>query len=92
MSSDILSALPLDHEFLPTRAKILEIAAALDRIERAAAISTRQSIDDPRWEQLRAGIGLLLTAEADRARQVQLLFSRPYDQQWRENLEMTNNQ
>ena len=92
MSSDILSAPLLDHEFLPTRAKILEIAAALDRIERAAAVNTRQSTDDPRWEQLQAGIGLLLTAEADRARQVQLLFSRPYDQQWRQNLEMTNDQ
>ena len=98
---------PLDREFLPTRAKILEIAAALDRIQRAAeeiaaeetvqnlAESTDSSAgisqenpDDPRWQQLQAGIQLLLSGQAERAEQVQLLFSRPYDEQWRETLKI----
>jgi len=72
----------LEREFLPVRAKILEIAAALDRIQREA----EENADDPRWEQLAAGIKLLHLGESERAEQVQLLFSRPYDVQWRETI------
>ena len=101
MSSTVLSPPHLDREFLPTRAKILEIAAALDRIERATFFDTGERTEDnqadrknlagdPRWKQLQAGIQLLLTGQAQRAEQVQLLFSRPYDEQWRQTLEMTD--
>ena len=71
----------LEREFLPVRAKILEIAAALDRIQRAGEADT----DAPQWQQLRAGIQLLESAEPQRAEEVQLLFSRPYQEQWRES-------
>ncbi len=70
----------LDVEYLPIRAKLLEIAAALDRIDRGENPATH----DPREEQLRRGIQLLLGEGPDRARQVQRLFSLPYDEQWRE--------
>lgn len=82
MSSAISSTLPLDREFLPARAKILEIAAALDRIQRASP----EDAEDPRWKQLQDGIKLLQSEDLERAEQVQLLFSRPFDEQWRETL------
>ena len=72
----------LDREFLPTRAKILEIAASLDRVSRAAEGVPA----DPRWSQLQAALGLVLEHSADRAEQVQLLFSRPYDENWQSTL------
>lgn len=71
----------LEREFLPTRAKILEIAAALDRIARAD-----NGIDDPRLSRLQEAIKLLLDPGHDRAERVQLLFSRLYDENWRETL------
>jgi len=84
MSQPVTQPAHLDREFLPIRAKILEIAAALDRIQRAD-----QGEDaDQRWDQLQAGIKILLTGETERAEQVQLLFSRGYDEQWRETLKV----
>lgn len=72
----------LDREFLPTRAKILEIAASLDRVSRAE----EGAADDPRLAQLRQAIELVLKNDDNRAEQVQLLFSRAYDKNWREML------
>jgi hypothetical protein len=69
----------LDQEFLPIRAKILEIAAALDRLDRASG-----SVEsDARPAQLQAAIEVLLRPEDDRAEQVQLIFSRQYAEDWR---------
>jgi hypothetical protein len=82
MSSPLSSREAMDREFLPTRAKILEIAAALDRVARA-----EEGIPaDPRWSQLRAALQLLIEEHDDRAEQVQLLFSRPYDADWHDAL------
>lgn len=68
----------LDREYLPTRAKILEIAATLDRIDRS-----RQAADsDPRLSQLRSALELVLQADSNRAEKVQILFSRAYDESW----------
>jgi len=69
-----------EQEFLPIRAKILEIASALDRLDRAAGSVSA----DPRRDKIRAAIETLLSPEDDRAEQVQLIFSRPYDDQWME--------
>ena len=69
----------LDHEFLPLRAKLLEIAATLDRLDRADGVVA----DDPRTGQVRAAVETLLAGGgAERAEQLQLLFSRPYDDDW----------
>jgi hypothetical protein len=70
----------LDQEFLPTRAKLLEVAAALDRLDRA----TGSLASDSRRAQLQAAIQVLLRPEDDRAEQIQLIFSRPYKDSWRE--------
>jgi hypothetical protein len=71
----------LNGEFLIIRAKILEVAAALDRIDRVGSAAS-----DPRLARLREAIKLLLASEGDRAEQVQLHFSREFDKDWRANL------
>lgn len=70
----------LEQEFLPLRAKILEIAAGLDRLDRAADAGE----DGGRRERLEQAIQLLLAEDPSRAARVQLLFSRDYDESWRE--------
>ena len=70
----------LDREFLEIRAKILEIAASLDRFDRGEGSVE----DDPRRAQIADGIAILRDGESGRAQQVQLLFSLPYESQWRE--------
>ena len=72
----------LNREYLEMRAKILELAASRDRIDRAEG----NADDDPRMALLRQGFELLLSDQPQRAEQVQLLFSIPYDRQWRETL------
>jgi hypothetical protein len=66
----------------------LDIAAALDRQDRADGdVAT-----DDRRKLLEAGIAILGSDAPDRAAQVQLLFSREYDPDWRvkENVEGAN--
>ena len=70
----------LDREYLPVRAKILEIAASLDRVERAEG----SPADDARWQRLRAALEIVFQQGLNRTEQVQLHFSRPYDELWRE--------
>jgi hypothetical protein len=74
----------LEQEFLPLRAKILEIAAGLDRLDRATAAGD----DGGRRERLEKAIQLLLADEPSRAARVQLLFSRDYDEDWRTRFEL----
>ncbi|MEM8947417.1 MAG: hypothetical protein AAGD11_19740 [Planctomycetota bacterium] len=84
MASNFPPTTPLEREYLPVRAKILEIASALDRIQRSAD----HTEDDPRWDQLQAGINLLFADQPQRAEHVQLMFSRPYDPQWRQQFDV----
>ncbi len=72
----------LDRDFLEIRAKILEIAAGLDRIDRAPARPGEHP--DPRLNQIRQALDALREPEPDRAQTVQLLFSLEYDPEWRE--------
>lgn len=80
----------LDHEFLVTRCKILEIAAVLDRIDRAPARSGEHP--DPRLGQLRQAIEALLEPGPGRAETIQLIFSLEYDPRWPEHLKVTQPQ
>jgi hypothetical protein len=70
----------LDQEYLVARAKILELAAILDRLDRAEGELSGNS----RYELLREGISVLQQADRGRAERLQLLFSRPYQPKWRE--------
>jgi hypothetical protein len=72
----------LDREFLVVRAKLLEIAAAIDRMERA----TGSVADDPRMIAIHQALDVLVGTQPDRAEQIQLVFSREYDDQWQDRL------
>ena len=69
----------LDREFLTIRGKLLEVAAALDRV----AHGKGSTEGDPRLEKLRETLGILGRLGTDRAEQMQMLFSLPYDPAWR---------
>jgi len=84
MTTESSSKQILEREFLLVRAKILEIAASLDRIQRAPG----DKAHDGNLTLLHTAIEKLLQDNSDRAKQIQLLFSRPYDQQWKNTLEI----
>src|SRR5262245_23420858 len=74
----------LNREFLEIRCKILELAAAFDRLERADG-----SVDeDPRLARLREAMTIVLDQRRDRAEQVQMLFSREYDDDWQQTMKI----
>lgn len=72
------------ESFLEVRAKLLEIAATFDRIERA---SESKSLDESASSQralLDEATSILLSEGSNRAERLQQLFSRQYDANWRE--------
>jgi hypothetical protein len=69
-------------EFLIARAKILELAATLDRIER----SSGDIADSKQMNLLAQGMHILCDEEFDKAKRVQLLMSRHYDPQWQHTM------
>jgi hypothetical protein len=73
-----------DREFLPMLAKLLEVAATLDRIER----SEGEVDDDPRMKQFREALSLLAGTGGDYAERFQMVFSLPYSESWREQYEV----
>lgn len=73
----------LNRDFLETRAKILELAAALDRLDRAPG-----DAPDPRRAKLQEGIDALLSTEPGRAEVVQRIFSLEYDPEWQRRFEL----
>jgi hypothetical protein len=80
------SAPVIEQEFLPLRAKLLEIGAALDRLEREDELGERE----PRVAKIRAAIDVLRGSGGDRAEQIQLVFSRPFEEGWREKFQISN--
>lgn len=72
----------LERHFLELRCGLLDLAAAFDRIERCEDADAVQ--DDPRMDQLRKGLRILLDGGTDRAERIQLLFSDPYEEGWNE--------
>jgi len=83
----------LDDEFLIIRGRILELAAALDRLDHAPDPSDsslngepghRAVFNDPRLERIRQALRILSESSTtpDRARRIQELFSRPYQPDW----------
>jgi hypothetical protein len=70
----------LNREFLEIRGRLLDLAAALDRIDRAPESPGHPP--DRRLAQLRRGIEALLEPGPDRAETVQRIFSLEYDPEW----------
>ena len=61
----------VEHGFIPVRAKLIEVAAFLDRVERHAVA------DDFRCEALRAAAALLIDGKPERARRILESLSDP---------------
>ena len=77
------------ESFLEVRAKLLEVAATLDRIDRACESA---AVDEPaksKRELLIEATKILLSEDPNRAERLQQLFSRKYDTDWRQQLGMT---
>ena len=70
----------VDRDFLELRGRLLELAAAFDRVARAPGDN------DPRMSLIREGIGLIADMEGNKAERVQLLFSRSYSPDWRSEM------
>lgn len=74
----------VSDEFMIARAKILELAATLDRIERATG-----DVDGSRPMQLLVqGMNILCDDEVEKVKRVQLLMSRQYEPQWQSHMAM----
>lgn len=74
----------LDHEFLDIRSRILDVASSLDRIQRAEG----DVADDDRMKKLAEALRITLSDDPHRAEKIQLLFSREYDEHWKEQFSL----
>ena len=68
----------LDREFLEIRAKLLELAASFDRLQRGSGEL------DERIRRIEEGLEILSDPAGDKAQRVQLLFSREFSANWRD--------
>ena len=75
-----------NREFLEIRGRLLELAAALDRIDRAEGTVEH----DTRWGQLRQALAILADEGPDRAERIQLVFSQPYVENWRQQFQLAS--
>lgn len=75
----------LDREFLEIRAKILELGASFDRLGRGEG----SVADDPRMTRIREALAVLQDKSGERAEQIQLIFSRAYDDDWQKAMNVS---
>jgi hypothetical protein len=74
----------LDREFLTMRCKLLDLAAALDRVGRGSG----DLAGEQRVELIYQALELLADRGAkEKAAAIQLLFSLPYDAAWQKTFE-----
>jgi Fe-S cluster assembly ATPase SufC len=64
----------IDGYFMEHRVQVLELAAFLDRLERARELDAD---DDFRLRSVRDALAVLSDGEGDRVRRVQMIFSDP---------------
>ena len=81
MSSPMTSEQVLDREFLEIRAKILQLGADLDRLDRSSGSVAK----DARLALVQRGLQTLLETEDGRAERIQMIFSRPYQPDWQQD-------
>jgi hypothetical protein len=84
MITPMAAADVLDREFLQIRAGLIDVAAALDRIDRAVGSAG----DDPHLEKIRQAAQVLAGEAPHRAERVQSLFSLPYQDGWRRDYDL----
>ena len=79
----------LDESYLAVRAKLLELAATLDRIDRSADEgSPLADHSEPRRARIDDAIRILLSEGPDRAERLQRLYSREYEADWRGQMQL----
>ncbi len=79
----------LTESFLEVRAKLLEVAATLDRIDRSLdAGDPLPNEAQAQRKQLDLAIEILLSEGSDRAERLQQLFSRQYESDWRKQMDL----
>ncbi len=74
------AAQALDRHFLEARAKLLDLAAILDRIGRGTGSSGVAA--DPRLDKIRQALEVLQDPSGGRAERIQQIFSLDYDPTW----------
>jgi hypothetical protein len=74
----------LERDFLEARCKILEVAAILDRIDRASPRHGEHP--DSRLGQIRQSLEAILEPGPGRTETIQRIFSREFDPDWRRNM------
>lgn len=79
MTTSMSASDMLAREFLGIRSRLLDVAASLDRVDRAEGPVG----DDPRLAKIREALRSIAEGGDGRAERVQLLFSFPYQEQWR---------
>jgi hypothetical protein len=75
------AARALDQFFLEARARLLDLAAILDRIGRGEDSGAAGA--DARSERIRRALEVLCSDEANKAEQIQQIFSLDYDPNWK---------
>ena len=70
----------LDAYFLEARARLLDLAAILDRIGRGGGATEAE--EDPRLAKVRQALEVLHDESGGRAERVQQIFSLDYDPAW----------
>ena len=67
----------LDQFFLEARARLLDVAAILDRVDRGDG-----PLEDPRMARIQQAIEVLQSEQGGRAARIQQIFSLEYDPTW----------
>ncbi len=75
----LTAAQALDQFFLEARAKLLDLAAILDRIDRGPG----DHADDARLKNVARALDVLRDGSPERAERVQQIFSLDYDPAWK---------
>lgn len=79
----------LDETFLEVRAKLIEVAATLDRIDRSADDGSPLSASQAaKRDQIDEAIRICLRDDPARTELLQKLFSRKYASDWRNQMQI----
>lgn len=79
------------ESFLEVRAKLLEVAATLDRIDRASELTPLGDEAGQKRALLGEAVNILLADDQQRAARLQQLFSREYESDWRQQFGISAN-
>jgi hypothetical protein len=79
MQTSLMAAKVLDREFLEIRSKLIDLAASMDRIQRAPG----SVADDLRMNKISQALRILAGNAPEQAEQIEIVFSLPYDEHWR---------